>query len=392
MISREPALAGAVSRLGTETAFSVLARANELERAGASVVHLEIGEPDFETPPHVVEAAVDALRRGLTHYCPSAGIPELREAAAAYFRRTRGLEVGAAECLVATGAKPFVFFSVLATCGPGDEVILPDPGFPIYESAVRYAGATPVPVTLTDEDEFMLDPERLRALVTPRTRLVIVNAPHNPTGGSLDAAAADALAGVLEETDAWVLLDEVYSQLQYDGAFRSVAAEGRLRERAIVLDGVSKAYAMTGWRCGFAVVPKPLVEPLVRFVVNSTSCVPPFVQHAAVAALAGPQESVEVMRQEFLRRRSLLVDGLNAIPGVRCAVPRGAFYAFPDVRSLPIPADELATRLLEEAGVATLAGTAFGAGGAGHLRISYAASEQGLHEALRRTAAFVAGL
>jgi aspartate/methionine/tyrosine aminotransferase len=390
VIAPHPLLADAVSRLGTESAFSVLARARELERTGRSIVHLEIGEPDFDTPAHVVDAAVDALRGGLTSYCPSAGLPELREAVAAYFRRTRGLEVDALACLVGTGSKPFVFFSVLATCGPGDEVILPDPGFPIYESAVRYVGATPVPVPLLDDDDFTLDPERLRALLTPRTRLVILNAPHNPTGGSLDGAAADAVAAVLEETDAWVLLDEVYAQLQFDGAFRSVAADGRLAERAIVLDGASKAYAMTGWRCGFAVVPEPLVEPLVRFFVNSTSCVPPFVQHAAVAALDGPQDGVAAMRGEFMRRRSLVVDGLNAIPGVRCALPRGAFYAFPDVSALPIPAERLAERLLDEAGVATLAGTAFGERGAGHLRISYATAESHLHEALRRIAELTA--
>jgi aspartate/methionine/tyrosine aminotransferase len=385
-------LAAAFSRLGTETAFGVLARAQELERAGRSIVHLEIGEPDFETPPHVVAAAVDALERGLTHYCPSAGLPELREAAAAYLRRTRGLDVGAGDCLVGTGAKPFVFFTVLATCGPGDEVVVPDPGFPIYESAVRYAGATPVPVPLLDEDGFTLDPERLRALLTPRTRLVIVNAPHNPTGGSLDPAAADAVASVLEETDAWVLLDEIYSQLQYDAPFGSIAVGGRLRERAIVLDGLSKAYAMTGWRCGFAAVPQPLVEPLVRFFVNSTSCVPPFVQHAAVAALEGPQTSVESMRDELHARRGLVVDGLNAIPGIRCAVPAGAFYAFPDVSALPLAAERVAEELLESAGVATLAGTAFGAQGAGHLRLSYATSRDHLAEGLRRISAHLAPL
>lgn len=386
----EPLLAAALARLGTETAFGVLARAQELERAGRSIVHLEIGEPDFETPPHVVAAAVDALGRGLTHYCPSAGLPELREAAASYLRRTRDLEVEAGDCLVGTGAKPFVFFTVLATCGPGDEVIVPDPGFPIYESAVRYAGATPVPVPLHEADGFTLDPDRLRALLSARTRLVIVNAPHNPTGGSLDTAAADAVASVLEETDAWVLLDEIYAQLQYDVPFGSIAAGGRLRERAIVLDGLSKAYAMTGWRCGFAAVPPPLVEPLVRFFVNSTSCVPPFVQHAAVAALEGPQGSVESMRAELLARRSLVVDGLNAIPGVRCAVPAGAFYVFPDVSGLPVEAERVAEELLEDAGVAVLAGTAFGPQGAGHLRLSYAASRDRLAEGLRRISSYAA--
>jgi aspartate/methionine/tyrosine aminotransferase len=388
--TRSAALAAAVDRLGTETAFGVLARAQELERSGRSIVHLEIGEPDFETPPHVVAAAVDALGRGLTHYCPAAGLPELREAAAGYLRRTRGLDVQAGDCLVGTGAKPFVFFTVLATCGPGDEVIVPDPGFPIYASAVRYAGATPVPVPLVDADGFTLDPERLRALLSPRTRLVIVNAPHNPTGGSLDEAAADAVASVLEETDAWILLDEIYAQLQYDVPFGSIAARGRLRDRAVVLDGLSKAYAMTGWRCGFAAVPPPLLEPLVRFFVNSTSCVPPFVQHGAVAALDGPQDSVEAMRAELLARRGIAVEGLNGIPGVRCAVPAGAFYAFPDVSGLPVEAERIAADLLETAGVAVLAGTAFGAQGAGHLRLSYGGSRDQLAEGLRRISDYVA--
>ncbi len=385
-------LAAAVERLGTETAFDVLARAQQLEREGRSIVHLEIGEPDFPTPPHVVAAAVAALAAGLTHYCPSAGIPELREAAVSYLARTRELDADASRCLVGTGAKPFIFFTILATCGPGDEVIYPDPGFPIYESAVRFAGAEPVPVPLLAADEFSLDPERLRSLLTPRTRLVVLNAPHNPTGGSLDAATVAALAEVLESTDAWILADEVYSRLQYDGPFASIAGGGRFAERAIVLDGVSKTYAMTGWRCGFAVLPDPLVEPLVRFFVNSTSCVPPFVQHAAVAALEGPQDSVEAMREEFMRRRTLVVDALNAVPNVRCAVPAGAFYAFPDVGALPLSSAELADRLLDEAGVATLAGTAFGRNGEGHLRISYANSEANLREALARIHSFVASL
>jgi aspartate aminotransferase len=340
----------------------------------------------------VVAAAVEALAAGLTHYCPAAGTPELREAAAAYFRRTRDVPTDSASCLVATGAKPFIFFTVLATCGPGDEVVLPDPGFPIYESAVRFAGATPVPVPLVEADGFQLDPERLRALLSPRTRLVIVNAPHNPTGASVDAATADSIASVLEQSEAWILADEIYSQLQYDSAFCSVARGGRLAGRTIVLDGVSKTYAMTGWRCGFAIVPQPLVEPLVRFFVNSTSCVPPFVQHAAVAALEGPQDSIREMREEFVRRRSIVVDGLNAIEGVTCGMPAGAFYAFPNVSALPLPADELAVRLLEEAGVATLAGTAFGRCGDGHLRISYANSEPNLREALSRIAGFTSSV
>jgi aspartate/methionine/tyrosine aminotransferase len=385
-------LSSAVDRLGTETAFSVLARAKELEKAGRSVIHLEIGEPDFDTPSHVVQAAVEGLAAGMTHYCPSAGIDGLREAAAAYFARTRGLQVAPADCLVGSGAKPFIFFTVLAVCEPGDEVVYPSPGFPIYESAIRFAGGTPVPVPLRDEDEFVLDPDRLRAALSPRTKLVILNSPQNPTGGALDPDAVDAVARVLEETDAWVFSDEVYSQLQYDSSFRSVATTPGIAERTLVLDGLSKTYAMTGWRCGFAVVPTVLVEPLVRFFVNSTSCVPPFIQHAGIAALEGPQDSVEEMLQAFVRRRELVVDGLNGLPGVTCTRPAGAFYAFPNVSALPISADELARRLLEDAAVATLSGTAFGAEGDGHLRISYANSERNISEALGRMAELIGEL
>jgi aspartate/methionine/tyrosine aminotransferase len=381
-----------VHRLGTESAFTVLARAQELERAGRSVVHLEIGEPDFPTLDHVVAAAVEGLAAGLTHYGATAGTPELREAAAAYFRRTRNLDVEAANCLIGTGAKPFIFFTILATCGPGDEVIVPDPAFPAYESAVRFAGATPVPILLDGEDDFRVDPERLQSLLSSRTRLVVLNAPHNPTGGSLDAATVEALARVLETTDAWVFSDEVYCQLQYDEPFRSIGDGGRLAERLIILDSMSKTYAMTGWRCGFATLPAPLIEPLVRFFVNSTSCVPPFVQHAAVAALEGPQDCVDSMREQFIRRRSLVVGGLNEIAGIRCGMPAGAFYAFPNVSALPVSAEELADRLLEEAGVAVLPGSAFGPGGKDYVRISYANSEANLERALDRIAALVATL
>jgi aspartate aminotransferase len=379
-----PPLAPSYGRLGTETAFNVLARAKELERAGASVIHLEIGEPDFATPRHIVDAAVEGLEQGMTHYCPSAGIAELREAVAAYFVRTRAIDVGAERCLVANGAKPFLFFTVLALCAEGDEVIYPDPGFPIYESAIRFSGATPIGLPLRESDAFMCDPERLRSLITPRTKLVILNSPHNPTGGVLDPGTVDSLARVLERTPAFVLADEVYSQLQYDTPFTSVASHGDLAERTVVLDGFSKSYAMTGWRCGFAAVPTQLVEPLTRFFVNTTSCVPPFVQHAGIAALEGPQDSVAEMRHEFARRRSIVVDGLNALPNVTCTVPAGAFYAFPNIGALPLGADDLASRLLEEAGVATLSGRAFGANGEGFLRVSYANSEANIREALRR--------
>jgi aspartate/methionine/tyrosine aminotransferase len=385
-------LAASYGRLGTETAFSVLARAKELERAGASVIHLEIGEPDFETPQHIVDAAVEGLAAGMTHYCPSAGTAEFREAVAAYFRRSRDIDVGAERCLVGNGAKPFLFFTVLALCAEGDEVIYPDPGFPIYESAIRFSGATPVPLPLLESDDFMLDADRLSGLLTPRTKLVILNAPQNPTGGALEPVVVEALARVLEESSAFVLADEVYAQLQYDAPFRSVASLGSLADRTVVLDGLSKSYAMTGWRCGFAAVPSELVEPLTRFFVNTTSCVPPFIQHAGVAALEGPQDSVGEMRREFTRRRQLIVDGLNALPDVTCRMPAGAFYAFPNVSTLPLSSDELAGCLLEEAGVATLSGTAFGSNGEGYLRLSYANSEANIREALSRMEAFISKL
>jgi aspartate/methionine/tyrosine aminotransferase len=373
-----------VSRLGTESAFSVLARARELERAGRDVIHLEIGEPDFDTPAHVTEAAVGALRAGETHYGPAAGLPELREAVAAHLTDTRGVAVAPDRVLVGTGAKPFLFFGVLATCEAGDEVIHPDPGFPIYESAIRWAGATPVPLPLREERDFAFAVEDLEARLGERTRLVILNSPHNPTGGVSDAADLRRAAGLVAATGAWVLADEVYARIAYDGPAASIASVPGMLERTILLDGFSKTYAMTGWRCGFAAVPPALVDPLERFFVNSTSCVPAFVQRAGIAALSGPQDEPRAMVDEFRRRRDLVVTGLDALPGVSCRRPGGAFYAFPNVAEVPIAAEELADRLLEEAGVAVLAGSAFGRAGRDHLRISYASSEDNLRAALAR--------
>jgi aspartate/methionine/tyrosine aminotransferase len=386
-------LASGVARLGTETAFSVLARAKEMERAGRDVIHLEIGEPDFDTPAHITEAGVAALRAGETHYCPAAGIAELREAVAEELSRSRDVAIGPERVLVANGAKPFLFFTILATCEPGDEVVYPDPGFPIYESAIRWAGATPVPLPLREELGFSFAPDELRALLTDRTRLVILNSPQNPTGGVSPAPDLAAAAEAILDTDAWVLSDEVYARMLYDdGAFASIASVPRMLERTVLLDGFSKTYAMTGWRCGYAAVPEPLVEPLTRFFVNSTSCVPPFVQLAGVAALTGPQDAVTAMVAEFAERRDLVVDGLNALPGVSCLSPSGAFYVFPNVEDVPMSAETLADRLLEEAGVAVLAGTAFGANGAGHLRLSYANSQANLARALERMAEFLSAV
>ena len=387
-----PSLSARALELGTEGAFAVLARARELERTGRDVVHLEIGEPDFPTPAHAAEAAFAAIRAGETGYCPAPGIAELREAAAAELSRTRGVPVGPQRVIVANGAKPFLFFGVLATCEPGDEVIYPDPGFPIYESAIRFAGATPVPLVLRETDDFAFSIEELAARVTERTKLVILNSPQNPTGGVLTRATLVAAAGVLRDSPAWVLSDEVYGRLLHEGAFASIATEPGMLERTIVLDSFSKTYAMTGWRCGYAAVPEPLVEPLTRFLVNATSCVPPFIQRAGVAALTGPQDGVERMRAEFRARRDLVVAGLAAMPGVTCRVPHGAFYAFPNVTGVPLPTEVLADRLLDEAGVAVLSGTAFGAAGEGHLRLSYATSRERLAEGLARMRGFLGRL
>jgi len=390
--SSSPGLADSLERLGTETAFSILARARELEREGREVIHLEIGEPDFDTPLHIREAAAAALRAGETHYCPSAGIPELREEAARYLSTSRNVSVDPANVLVGTGAKPFLFFTILATCNPGDEVVYPDPGFPIYESAIRWAGATPVALPLLEERDFAFDIADLESRLSPRTKLVILNSPQNPTGGALSPEETETAAALLADSGAWVLSDEVYSQMVYDGEFASVASHPGLLERTILLDGLSKTYAMTGWRCGFAAVPEPLVDPLVRFFVNSTSCVPPFVQFAGVAALSGPQDEPRAMVEEFRSRRELVVAGLNELPGVSCRVPRGAFYAFPNVAEVPLDADVLADRLLQEAGVAVLAGSAFGRVGTDNLRISYANSRENLARALERMGDFLEGL
>ena len=389
MLEAHGSLAAGVARLGTETAFSVLARAKEMEAQGRDVIHLEIGEPDFDTPAHITEAAVAALRAGETHYCPAAGIAELREAVAEELSRTRGIPVAAQRVLVANGAKPFLFFTILATCEPGDEVIYPDPGFPIYESAIRWAGATPVALPLREEHDFSFAVDELRNLLGPRTKLVILNSPQNPTGGVIGREEVREAAWLLRDSGAWVLSDEVYARLIYGEAFASIVSEPGMLERTVLLDGFSKTYAMTGWRCGYAAVPEPLVEPLTRFFVNSTSCVPPFVQHAGIAALVGPQDDVAAMVAEFRARRDLIVEGLNALPGVSCRTPKGAFYVFPNVSKTPVSAEVLASRLLEEADVAVLAGTAFGEVGRGNLRLSYANSQENLARALERMRGFI---
>ncbi len=376
-------LAERMGRLGTESAFEVLARAKALEAAGKTVIHLEIGEPDFPTADHISRAAIDALLGGQTHYVPAPGIPALREAVAAFLDRTGRLRGLSPDRVVVTpGAKPIMFFTILALAGPGDEVLYPDPGFPMYESITSFAGATPVPVPLREGNGFRIDVDELASLITPRSRLLIINSPHNPCGSALTREDCAAIAELAVRHDLVVLSDEVYWALRYAGPHASVLEFDGMEARTVLLDGWSKTYAMTGWRLGFGVFPPALVEPVTRLAINSVSCTSAFSQYAAIAALDGPQDGVTAMLAEFRRRRDVIVSGLNAIPGISCALPDGAFYAFPNISGTGVSATELAGRLLAEAGVATLAGTAFGPWGEGFLRLSYANSVANIEAAL----------
>jgi len=386
-------LADRMSRLGTETAFTVLARAKALEAQGRDIVHLEIGEPDFDTPSNIIDAAANALRGGYTHYTPAAGIPPLREAIAEYVAETRGIPAEAANVVVVPGGKPIIFFVILALVEPGDEVIMPNPSFPIYESMVRFVGARPVFVRLSEEAGFGFDLDMFADSLSDRTRLVILNSPSNPTGGVLSRAQIETVAGLLaDRPDVMVLSDEIYSRILYGGEHVSIAAEPGMLERTIILDGYSKTYAMTGWRLGYGVMPVALAEAVTQLQINATSCVNAATQVAGIEALGGPQAAVDEMVAAFRARRDLIVAGLNAIPGIRCVMPEGAFYAFPNVADLGIDQDTLAGRLLNEAGVAALPGTAFGAYGAGYLRFSYANSIANIQRALDRIGDFVRGL
>jgi len=375
-------LAERMGRLGTESAFEVLARAKALEAAGKTIVHLEIGEPDFPTAGHISAAAVEALHAGQTHYVPAPGIPALREAVAAFLERTGRMRVAADRVVVTPGAKPIMFFTILALAGPGDEVLYPDPGFPMYESITAFAGATPVPVPLRQGNDFRIDTAELERLVTPRTKLLIINSPHNPCGSALTRADCAAIAEIAQRHDILVLSDEVYWAIRYGAEHASVLDVDGMADRTILLDGWSKTYAMTGWRLGFGVFPPALVEPVTRLAINSVSCTSAFSQYAAIAALEGPQDAVLEMVTEFRRRRDVIVAGLNDIPGISCVEPQGAFYAFPDITGTGVPAAQLQDRLLREAGVAALSGTAFGAHGDGFLRLSYANSVANIRVAL----------
>jgi aspartate aminotransferase len=380
-----------MSHIGQETAFEVLVMARALEATGRSVVHLEIGEPDFDTPSHIIAAGQQALEEGFTHYGPGAGLPELRQAVSVYLKRWRGLDIDPGRVIITPGGKPIMFFAILALIDPGDEVIYPDPGFPIYESMVRFVGGRAVAMPLREERRFRFDPDEFRGLVTDKTRLIIINSPHNPTGSVLTRVDLEVIADVARERNIVVLSDEIYARLLYTGEHESIATFEGMLERTIILDGWSKTWAMTGWRLGFGVFPAELVPHVERLISNSVSCTASFAQQAAIAALEGPQESVASMLAEFGRRRTAIVDGLNALPGVHCLEPDGAFYAFPNITATGFESRDLADRLLQEAGVACLAGTAFGSYGEGFIRFSYANSLDNIHEALGRMGRLLAG-
>jgi len=378
-----------MARLGTETAFEVLVRARALEAQGRNVVHLEIGEPDFDTPGHITEAAIAALRGGATHYGPSAGLPELREAVAQDSTRRRGVRATPEMVVVTPGAKPIMFFVILALVDEGDEVLYPNPGFPIYESMIRYIGGIPVPVRLLEEKAFTLDVGQLCDRVGPKTRLIILNYPHNPTGGIIPESGLRAIAEVAARYNVPVLSDEIYSRILYDTEHKSIAGMPGMESLAIVLDGFSKTYAMTGWRLGYGIMPAPMAQVVAKLQTNATSCTATFSQLAAVQALRGDQSSVDAMVAELRRRRDAIVDGLRAIPGFTCARPKGAFYVFPNITRTGYGSKALADKLLDQGGVACLSGTAFGEFGEGHLRFSYANSMENIQEALRRIASVV---
>jgi aspartate/methionine/tyrosine aminotransferase len=385
-------LAGRMASIGTETAFEAAARARALEATGRSVIHLEIGEPDFDTPANVREAAKRALDDGWTHYGPPLGLPALREAIAADATARKGFAASADRVVVTPGAKPIMFYAIESLVEPGVEAIFPDPGFPIYESMTRFCGGTPVRLPIRQEHDFRIDLDELEQLITPRTRLLILNSPANPTGGLFTRADVERIGELVLGHDMSVLADEIYGRIVYEGEHVSLASLPGLAERTIVLDGFSKTYAMTGWRLGYAIVPEPLLAPFARLIINSVSCTSSFSQLAAVEALTGPQDTVEAMVEEFRARRGLIVDGLNGISGISCRLPAGAFYAFPDVSATGLDGSAFADRLLDETGVCVLAGTAFGQVGRDHIRISYANSRENLAEALLRIRGFVEGL
>src|SRR5262252_1704450 len=380
-------LANRMSRLGTETAFEVLNKARALERQGKDIVHLEIGEPDFDTPSNVVDAGVSALRKGWTHYGPSAGLPELRQTIAEYVSRTRGVKVTTDEVVIVPGGKPIIFFTILSLIDDGDEVIYPNPGFPIYESMIRYVGGRDIPIQLREERDFSLDVNELASLINDRTKLMILNSPQNPTGGVLPRRDIERIADAIGDRNIFVLSDEIYSRLLFDrGQHFSIMSVPGMQERTVLLDGFSKTYAMTGWRMGYGVMRPDLAAQMTRLMTNSNSCTASFTQIAGIEALRGNQSSVDHMRDEFKRRRDAFVAGLNQVKGFSCRMPKGAFYAFPNVTGTGWTSKKLANALLEEGSVACLSGTAFGDFGEGYLRFSVANSLENLNQALDRIA------
>lgn len=382
--------ADGIYRLGTETAFEVLAKAKALEAEGKSIIHLQIGEPDFTTPKNICDAAVKSIQNGDTHYTPAPGIPELRKAIADYVTRTRGVEFNPDNVVMTPGAKPVMFFVILALIQNGDEVIYPNPGFPIYESMINFVGGTAVPLHLKQEDNFNVDVKEFEKLVTNKTKLVIINTPGNPTGKTIPQADIEAMAEIIKNKDCYILSDEIYSRIVYDGAVPySISKINGFKERTIILDGFSKTYAMTGWRAGYGVMNTELAPIITKLMVNSNSCTNAFVQKACIEALNGPQGEIDKMIAEFDKRRKIIVEGLNSIEGFNCSTPDGAFYAFPSIKATGYTSKELADKLLYEAGVACLAGTSFGKYGEGFLRFSYANSVENINEAIKRIKSFL---
>ena len=378
------ALADSMRRLGTESAFVVLARARQLEAEGRNIIHLEIGEPDFDTPDHVKEAGIASLRRNRTHYTPAQGTAELRDAIAEHVSRSRGIPVTRDNIVVSPGAKPVIALTLMALLNPGDEVVIPDPAYPAYRSIVTYVGAVPISVPLLERKNFRLELDALEAAITPKTRAIVINSPHNPTGGILTPEDIKGIAGISRRHDVLVISDEIYNRHCYDAEFASYFGLAGMPDQTILIDGFSKAWAMTGWRLGFGVFPKYIADAVGALMLNTVSCTATFVQDAGIAALTGDDEPVQAMRDEFLRRRNMLVEGLNQIPGVSCKLPGGAFYVFPNVSAIDTDDIRLANHLLNEGNVAVLGGSTFGPNGKGFIRMSYANSEQNLSEALHR--------
>lgn len=377
-------LADRMSRLGTETAFEVLARAKQLEKKGKDVIHLEIGEPDFDTPNNIKAAAIKALKEGYTHYGPSAGLPEVREVIAQYVSKTRKINAKPEQVVVTPGAKPIMFFAILALADEGDEIIYPNPGFPIYESVINFVGAKAVPIKLREENDFRLDTDELKKLVTDRTKLIIINSPQNPTGGVLTKDDLKVIADIALSKDIMVLADEIYSHTLYEGEHHSVSSFPGMQEKTIILDGMSKTYAMTGWRLGYGVMREDLAVLIAKLQTNSNSCTATFTQRAGIECLTGPQDEANKMVAEFKKRRDVIVKGLNSIPKISCKTPQGAFYVFPNIKQMGWNSKRLADHLLEEAGVAVLSGTSFGEYGEGYIRISYANSVENIKKGLER--------